>query len=295
VLRFLALQLAQRMHERAEAGLHRDYREQLEQGPFLHGRLDVPAQLRQGPARKEQLHCRFDDFTSDIPCNQLPCWTAQHLLALPVLDPSTRLALQQAVADFAGFLASPLPENPPEVKAAPAEYEPLLQLCRLLAEALSPGCAGPGQAPAFLLDLDRLFESYLTRQVREAFAGAEPGVAVQPTHVIAAAQPGQPDFVLRPDLVLARQGRPACVIDAKWKVLPRLLTDDLYQITAYCTALAAPWGVLVYPSARDRFWSYTLGAGTVQIGIATLRVVGDLDRCQRSCRRLLRRLAALTR
>src|SRR5262249_19741031 len=53
VLDFLAGQLAARLAERTAAGLHRGYREQAEQGPFLHGRLDLAAQLREAPGRKD--------------------------------------------------------------------------------------------------------------------------------------------------------------------------------------------------------------------------------------------------
>ena len=58
----LAAQLAQRLAERAAAGLRRGYQERAETGAFLQGRLDVAAQLRDPQGRREQLHCQFDDF-----------------------------------------------------------------------------------------------------------------------------------------------------------------------------------------------------------------------------------------
>src|SRR5207245_1817932 len=80
VLDFLAGQLAQRLQERAAAGLHRAYVEKAEQGSHLQGRLDLPAQLRQGPGRKDQLHSRYEDLTADLPCNGIPRAVAERLL-----------------------------------------------------------------------------------------------------------------------------------------------------------------------------------------------------------------------
>jgi 5-methylcytosine-specific restriction enzyme subunit McrC len=299
LLDFLAGRLAQAMRERAAAGLQRGYRERAEQGPFLQGRLDIPAQLRQGPGRKEHLHSRFEDFTADVPCNQAPRWTAARLLGLPFLTAPTRLALEQAVEGFAGVGAVAPSWNTLEPAALPAEYGPLLHLCRLLADALPPSEeAGTAPAAAFLLDLERLFEGYLTRQVTAAFGGRKSwAVAVQPGCVVSPPCPGPPELLLRPDLVLERGGRRCCVIDAKWKRLPRraVLTDDLYQLLAYCTALGVGRGALVYPGSRDHGWEYELAGSAVCILIATLRVVGSRERCEKSGRRLMGRLAQLAR
>src|SRR5205823_2556111 len=85
VLNFLGGQLAHLLTERASAGLHRGYAEVEEVGPFLRGRLDVTAQLRDGLTRKDRLHCLADVLTSDVLCNRLPKATADGLLASPQL------------------------------------------------------------------------------------------------------------------------------------------------------------------------------------------------------------------
>src|SRR5262249_27122282 len=51
VFDFLAGQFASRLARLAAAGLQRGYRERTGQGAILQGRIDVPAQLRDGPAR----------------------------------------------------------------------------------------------------------------------------------------------------------------------------------------------------------------------------------------------------
>jgi 5-methylcytosine-specific restriction enzyme subunit McrC len=285
-LEFLAARLAQRMAERAAAGLHRAYAERAEQGPFLQGRLDLPAQLREAPGRKEQLHCLRDDLTADVPCNQVPKATAERLLTSPLVGDAVRAELRGALAGFAGVSAV----AGPEVAAAPEAYRPLLDLCGLLLAGLAPGeAAGDTGAPAFLLDMEQAFEGYLTRGVEGAFARSRRvRVAVQAPHTVNRPAPGQPDVTMRPDLLIEVAGRPALAVDAKWKRPPKgaLVTADLYQVLAYCTALGLAKGVLVYPGRRDRVWEYEFPYTPIRVAVHTLRVAGPRGACARSLRRL---------
>jgi 5-methylcytosine-specific restriction enzyme subunit McrC len=292
---FLAGQLAARMRERAAAGLHRSYRQARTQGPYLVGSLDLAAQLRQGAARKDQLVSRHDDFTAELPHNQIPRRLAGLLLASNLIGAAVRSALEQALAGFSDISDGPLPaELLAELDApeAPALYRPLIEVCRLLAWSLAPGAAaGPTAAPALLVSLERLFERHVTRGVADAFAGRD-GVAVrvQPEHVI----PGPPNVVVRPDVVIERSGQPVLVVDAKWKRLPRegLIHDDLYQVLAYCTILGARQAVLVYPGRR-RCWDHTFAPAGVRVQVRTLDVAGPLPTCLEARRRLGRVLVRL--
>src|SRR5262249_47881785 len=102
VLDLLARRLARLPEGRGAARLHRAYAERSEQGPSLHGRLDLPAQLRDQPGRKDRLHCRYEDFTSDVPCNQLARATAELVVRSPLLGDSVRQALRRALEGYAG-------------------------------------------------------------------------------------------------------------------------------------------------------------------------------------------------
>jgi 5-methylcytosine-specific restriction endonuclease McrBC regulatory subunit McrC len=169
-------------------------------------------------------------------------------------------------------------------------YRPLLELCRLLAESLTSGAsAGSTPCPAFLLDMERVFEQYLTRGLIAAFAGrGQFSVAVQPLYRASVSVPGQPALLVRPDIVLERAGRPVLVVDAKWKRLKGspLVTEDIYQLMAYCTALGIRRALLVYPGSRDRRWCYRLARAPVEVEVRTLSVCGPREACARSLRRL---------
>jgi hypothetical protein len=295
-LDFLAARLAWLLAERAAAGLHRAYAERAEQGPFLQGRLDVPAQLREPAGRKDRLHSSYEEFSADVPCNQVPRATAELVLGSPLVAGGVRAALRQALHGFAGVRSVPL--GPDSFQAAQADrlteaYRPLLDLCRLLADGLAPQeSAGPVPCPAFLLDMERVFERYVTAGVVRAFEGRRGwAVAVQPLHLANEPAAGTPDIPMRPDLLVERGGRRELVVDAKWKRLTRsLLTADVYQVLAYATALGAGRGVLVYPGKRDRTWAYVLPRAPVCLAVHTVCVVGSRERCRRSLERLGRLL-----
>jgi 5-methylcytosine-specific restriction enzyme subunit McrC len=294
LLDLLAARLARLMDERSAAGLHRAYVERAERGPFLQGRLDVPAQLRDGGAAREKVHCRYEDFTADIPCNQVPRATAELVLRSPILGEEARRALGLALRGFAGV--SVAPTGPESFEAARADrlvdaYRPLLDLCRLLAESLAPGReAGETACPAFLLDMERVFESYCVRRLAAVLAGQQgAAVAVQPLFRASRPAAGGPDLWMRPDFTLHRDGRPAVVVDAKWKRSPQVRAD-FNQILGYCAALGFPRGVLVYPGKADRAWEYHFSRDGMTVHIHTLRVVGPRAACRRSLRRLARSL-----
>jgi 5-methylcytosine-specific restriction enzyme subunit McrC len=293
VLDFLAGQFACRLAERAAAGLHRGYREQREGGPYLHGRLDVHAQLREAPGRKEQLHCLFDDFTADLPCNRVLRATAERLLASPLVGDRVRAALRRSLAGLEGVQAIvPQAEEWQRLSTdrLPADYPPLLDLCRLLLDGLAPAeASGPTSAPAFLLDMERVWERHVTRAVMECCDPAGCGVSVQVAHTVGRDDRGRA-VVMRPDVTVDRAGRPAVVVDAKWKRPGRGAAADLYQVLAYCTALGAERAVLVYPGRRDRARNYAFEHSRLRVTVRSLRVEGGREACARSARRLGRSL-----
>jgi 5-methylcytosine-specific restriction endonuclease McrBC regulatory subunit McrC len=104
---------------------------------------------------------------------------------------------------------------------------------------------------------------------------------VQPTVTVG----GAGGLVLRPDLLLERDGRAAVVADTKWKRTPAA-ADDVYQAVAYATAFGARRAVLVYPGRRDR--RRALGVGPIRLEVRTLNVAGPEEACRRSLRRLAR-------
>src|SRR5436305_14880520 len=103
--------------------------------------------------------------------------------------------------------------------------------------------------------MERVFERYLTAHCVAAWgARSDCAVSVQPLFRPHRPAAGQPDLSMRPDLTLDWAGRPTLVVDAKWKRLPQgaLITADVYQVLAYCSALGVRRAAPVYPGRLRR-------------------------------------------
>lgn len=286
---FLARRLADGMRDRAASGLRRGYVERADQQPFLQGRLDVAAQARETPAARDRFHVARQEFSPDSPFNRLPKATAEAVLASPFVSPAGRDALRAALAGYADVSSVPL-----ELRAFDAlsfnpltEPEwPLLDLCRLLAAAMQPG-DGDAAGLAFLLDLERVFERYVER----GLCTAHNLEAQREFRYHGPVPPGQPPLAGRPDLVVRRDGKVSCVLDAKWKAVDGTPpAADVHQVLAYAVGLGCRDVRLVYPGRRWAAWRYDLTESDVTLTVHTLRVVGDRQRCLRSVARLGRSL-----
>jgi 5-methylcytosine-specific restriction enzyme subunit McrC len=277
------------LRDRATAGLHRHYAERADVTPALQGRLDVAAQSRAGAARRDRLHCRYDEFTADVPCNHLPKAVAERILVRPDLAAAVKGTLRDALSGWSEIDSVPLT---PELCAAEAPvqmangYVSLLELCRLLADGLRSGeAAGSTAGPAFLLDLERIFERYVTAGIERAV----PDCTSQHLLRVSPSRHGQPDLHVRPDVLLGPTDGPRLVLDVKWKRLSRtaLTGEDVYQVLAHAAVLGAERAVLVYPGRHNLHWRYPTAGGPT-LDVVTLRIVGDRPMCERSLRRLAR-------
>jgi 5-methylcytosine-specific restriction enzyme subunit McrC len=120
-------------------------------------------------------------------------------------------------------------------------------LAELILDATTPDPihAGPTIADGFLIDMAVVFEAFLTRTFEAALhRHGHRSAAQQTRHRLDEAR----RITLKPDITVYRRGRVASVIDAKYKTLTagRPSNEDLYQLTAYCTALGVEHGHLVY-------------------------------------------------
>jgi 5-methylcytosine-specific restriction enzyme subunit McrC len=290
-LDFLARRLADEMRSRAAAGLRRGYVERSDQQAFLQGRLDVAAQSRESPAARARFHTTREEFTPDLAVHRLAKATAEALLAYPLLGAPTRAALRAVLNGYAEVPSLPL--DPAALDGLSADADrPLIDLCRLLIQGLRPrDMTGDVVGPGFLLDLERVFERYVERGLRNGLPPRE--LDAQREFIYHAPVPaGQPPLAGRPDFVVRRDDRVRCVLDAKWKALDGPPpAADVHQVLAYAAGLGCHDVRLVYPGRRYLAWRYELTEGETVLTVHTLRVVGAKETCERSVRRLLREIA----
>ncbi len=125
------------------------------------------------------------------------------------------------------------------------DYRGIHRFCRLFLEGASLAEeSGPFDFRTFLVDMDKLFERFVTQVLRER-ADARFTVDSQvSTHL------GHEQKVpMRPDIVVSEGGRVWLVADCKYKRLEPgdFKNHDVYQMLAYCTATAIQRGLLIYP------------------------------------------------
>lgn len=229
------------------AGVLRGYRVTEEATTILRGRLREADQLRGRLGLAVPLEVRYDDYTVDIPENRLLRFAALLLLSAPGVPASTRAGLRKLLStlvDVSPFV--PADQSPATTdNRLNRHYQPALRLSRLVLAGRGieqpPGLV---QASGFLFDLNRAFQNWLTAAVARALAPVGGRLHDEYRTYL----DGDRRIAIRPDLVWVRGGRPAAVLDAKYKTLtlskhPR---GDVYQMLSYCTALGLPAGHLVY-------------------------------------------------
>jgi 5-methylcytosine-specific restriction enzyme subunit McrC len=128
-------------------------------------------------------------------------------------------------------------------------YGPALRLAeRILRASSIDAPLGPFAASAFIFDMNRVFEDFVTAVLTETMAGF--GGTLRPQ-----VQDRSLDLdgvlPLRPDLTWWVDEDCCALIDAKYKAIERgqMRNGDAYQMLAYCIAYGLPRGFLVY--ARD--------------------------------------------
>jgi 5-methylcytosine-specific restriction enzyme subunit McrC len=224
-----------------------------ESSQVLRGRLRESEQLHRHHGLPLPLEIRHDEFTIDIPENQILRTACERMLTVPRVDAESQRMLRRLLRDFTDV--TPLSRGDPIPLWHPsrlnARYHMALRLAGLVLHATSVE-HGPGgiAVNGFLLDMPRLFEDFVTVALREALVASYGGrVDDQDRNYFDDAA----QVVLRPDIVWKIRGSAVAVIDAKYKAeKPAGYPNaDLYQLLAYCTVLGLRNGHLIYAKGNE--------------------------------------------
>ena len=227
-------------------GLLRSYRHTEERLVALRGRIDMAGQFRQAGIRVP-VACRFDEHTSDIAENRNLKAATRLALRVPGVAPEDRQRLLREVVsleDVADVHVQPDELDRIAFTRLNAHYRPALCLAQLLLANLTlADRLGKRSASSFLIDMNQLFEDFVTQRLRRELRGRLEVLSQFGTHLAERRQ-----VSIRPDLVFRRQGREVLVADIKYKLTgdAQARTSDYYQLLAYTTALDLPEGLLIY-------------------------------------------------
>jgi 5-methylcytosine-specific restriction enzyme subunit McrC len=247
VLAAIAQIFAELVERRIESGLYRSYVEEEENLSYIRGRISFADDVRQNLLARHRIYCRYAEFTWDIEENQIIRQVA-HLLSGWGFHTKLRLRLSR--------LDTALSEVQPTALASSVigrfrysrlndDYRQIHQLCRLFLEGSSLSeQLGICDSRTFLLDMNKLFEAFVTQILQERVD----------VHIRVVAQSelplGEDDKVkMRPDLIIESEGKPVLVADCKYKQAESdtYKNHDFYQVLAYCTAARVRRGLLIYP------------------------------------------------
>jgi 5-methylcytosine-specific restriction enzyme subunit McrC len=206
--------------------------------------------VRHHPVVRDRHWCAFTEFTADILENRILKLACITLLPYPYKKvPDLGRRLRRLLRVFANVqLDTWAGERFGQLvyHRLNEHYRPSLALARLLLSYLSlSGSRGPHQFLAFLVDMNALFEQYVTAVLQEA-------MAFRNGWVLTAQDPRTLDLdrrvIVRPDIVLYHKDMPVLALDAKYKLQEH--NADIYQALAYCHALGIGQAILAYPASE---------------------------------------------
>jgi len=237
---------ARALQQATSTGLLRAYRTENERLVALRGRIQMVEQIRH-PALGSTIACTFDEYTTDVIENRVLKAAARRLLRVPGVPAEARRSLGQSLTVFDEVADAPArPDAVDRIvfNRLNAHYEPALRLAQFVLRNLSLiDRVGANDASAFLVDMNDLFQRYVTDRLTRALRGRLQVVA-EPTVTLGTKR----EVSMAPDLVFRRGRVDVMVGDTKYKLSEtgKGRSSDYYQMLAYTTALRLPAGVLIY-------------------------------------------------
>lgn len=258
-----------RQVERALAqGVLQGYRTVDEALPLVRGRIRTGDQIGRRYGMALPIEVTYDEFDTDIPENQILRHAASLLLGVPGVSVGARRRLAHMLTQLADVkplhAGLQLPTWRPS--RLNARYHVALRLAELIIASTSiEHRVGDVRASGIMLDLARLFESFVTIALREAWNPLGGRTVGQDRWHLDV----DDTILMRPDVVWyqAEASAPAIVVDAKYKAeKPSGFPNaDVYQMLAYCTRLALRHGHLVYAAGNEPVQTHVIHGGDITI------------------------------
>ena len=256
-------------------GHYHSYRHEEEDLLVLRGRLDFQRQFRRG-GLLVPMACSYDDFTADVAENRYLKAAMQRAIRVAGVPPIDRGRLMRLLVALEDVADVPIDADDIEritFTRLNDHYLPAMRLARLiLAHLTLQDQHGDTTASAFMLDMNNLFERFVTERLRAELSGRLE-VEGQKSSALDTAERVQ----IKPDLLFKRDGVSVGVADIKYKLRDTdeiaktsessdinepsenytgsgvwASTSDYYQLLAYTTALDHPTGTLIYCVDADK-------------------------------------------
>ena len=176
-------------------------------------------------------------------------------------------------------------------------YREVVALARLILRNVTIETSRGGvRAPGFLMDMNKVFQDFVTQALREAL-----GLSARTFRADSGVRGVTLDvgrrIDLRPDL--SWWDGPTCTFvgDAKYKRIQddRVPNADLYQLLAYATALNLPGGLLVYAQGEAYDAAHVVRHAGKRLEVSALDLSGTIDDLRVRIQKLAERVRRLRR
>jgi 5-methylcytosine-specific restriction enzyme subunit McrC len=249
-------------------GVRNDYVFEKSELPFLRGRLQISAQLRQPIGRQHLFQVEYDEFLPDRAENRLIHSALKKVVQL------SRSYENQRVAKELLFLFDAIPESLLPSKdfklwrnnRSMVHYQPVKPFCEYILNGQVPfSLVGKNNGLSILFPMNVLFEKYvavvLRQQLEREYKLKEQASSEHliKEHYAVKNYRSNPIFQLKPDILIHKDSENIAILDCKWKLLDsnsreknyKISSSDMYQLYAYGNKYLKGRGklFLIYPES----------------------------------------------
>lgn len=289
-------------------GLWQGYRVEEEALHTVRGRIMVAEQIRRRFDMPLPVEVRYDEYTEDVLANRLIKAAARLLRGMRLNDPQAREGLRHIDATLENV--TPVrypPHDVPKVEFTRLNdhYKEAVAIARLiLRHWFHEADRGGVRAPGFLMDMNKVFQEFVTRALREELGVSEREFCSDkkmPRTVHLDAD-GTKKIKLKPDLSWWKGSQCVFVGDVKYKRTDRddpknddtrIPNADLYQALAYATALKLPGALLIYAQGEADPSPYCVYHANKQLEVTAVDLAGDIAAIRKSIGELAGKVRAL--
>ena len=222
---------------------------------FYKGKLVVNEHIKQNAAHGERFYVHYDEYLVDRAENRLVKATLLKLQSI-TSSAENQKEIRQLLTAFE--MVRPSINHQKNfsrvvIDRSTKEYEMLMRWSRVfLLNKSFTTFSGGTNARALLFPMEKVFESYVAKQLKNTLADLDWEISSQDKGYYLFDSPRQ--FALRPDIVITREDSSKIILDTKWKSLvdkPRInygiSQADMYQMYAYAKKYRTSEIWLLYP------------------------------------------------
>ena len=278
-------------------GLLHGYQTREEALHTVRGRIAFAEQMRRRFDMPLPVEVRYDEFTDDVEANRLVKAAASLLGGLRIEHSAARDGLRHIAATLSNVsLVRYPPSDIPDVTFDRLNwhYREVVALARLiLRHASFEATRGGVRASSFLIDMNVVFQEFVTRRLRETLGLSdhefrsdknvrEPLDKANRVH-------------LEPDFSWWESQRCVFVGDAKYKNVEgkSAPVSDLYQALAYATSFNLPGALLAYAEGEAEPRAYDVRNADKRLEVVSVRLSGSIPDVDASIEDLAQRVRCL--